>query len=514
MICYHHNDLDGKAAANCVHLYKPSGVEDTPYSYFQRTYNDEFDKHTRTDDVVIVDLSFTVDNYTRLIDICNTARSVTWIDHHKSSVDVVTRFEKELQSIRNLTYFVSDCACGAALTYVYFNCINMVGKMFSNKSTDSNYRLSATAGYDENDNTVINFSAAIIGDNSIPDTKAIKLPLWLKYVDDYDCWKKHYKETDLFTLGCDSSNTAFTYAAKAPNNKYWSSKTRVFNEFWTNMVAIDGFVSNLVAIGGNVFNYIHSRYHRELKHSFVWDYEGDTFICINGTGNSWKFEELIEKYPAGILFYYDGSVSKWCYSVYSHANSTFDCEAFAKKFAGGGHLHAAGFSTEKLIFTSSDYAPRNEDNNDRTIFLGGTVDDYWRQEFIKNWKDSVSDRKDLKDIDLFDPIVDDWNEEAQKKENEVKSSAFVNLFVITPKTIGAYSIAEAIECSHNSKTKVIFVMYDKYNEGFSADNSGRVEKSFRAIGDLIKSHNGEFVELSGSDSSKKLVAAVIEAIGK
>ena len=43
MICYHHNDLDGKAAAYAVYRFKPKSIIDTPSSYFQRTYDDALD---------------------------------------------------------------------------------------------------------------------------------------------------------------------------------------------------------------------------------------------------------------------------------------------------------------------------------------------------------------------------------------------------------------------------------------------------------------------------------------
>ena len=32
MICYHHNDLDGKAAAYAVYRFKPKSIIDTPFS--------------------------------------------------------------------------------------------------------------------------------------------------------------------------------------------------------------------------------------------------------------------------------------------------------------------------------------------------------------------------------------------------------------------------------------------------------------------------------------------------
>ena len=507
MICYHHNDLDGKTAAWYVHTYKPKGIEDNAGSYFMCTYNDKFDKHKPTDDVVIVDLSFTEATYNDFLNICKTARTVTYIDHHKSTIDLFNTHRDELQSIRNLTYFVSDCASGAALTYVYFNCMDMVAKMYKEKKENEQYDITAKANV-EDGNTYIDFIVSH-GKNNVPDITTVKLTDFGKYVDDFDCWKKNYEESDMFLLGCDCNDTAITKF----ESKIMSNKTRVFNtEFWDR---IDIDVSKFISNGRIIHKYITSRYRRELKHSFVWNHDGVDFICINATGNSWNFDFKLEKYEAAILFYYDGSSNKWSYSCYSAESSKFNCEAFCKKYGGGGHLHAAGFSTDKLIFTSPEYLHKTSESLEKVIFLGGTCNgDDWREEFIDTWKNKVKDHESLKDVELFNPVVDNWDEEAQKKENEVKDKAFVNLFVITPKMHGSFSIAEAIECCHSSSAKVVFAVYDKYNEwiGQTDGNGNRIEKSFDAIGDLIKKHNGLYIKVDGKDACSKLIDEIIKGI--
>ena len=268
----------------------------------------------------------------------------------------------------------------------------------------------------------------------------------------------------------------------------------------------------MIRRGGIIYDYVHSKNYRNLKNNFEWTYQGTTFICINGTGNSWNFEHLLKRYPAGILFYYDGSSKVWKYSCFADESSTFDCKTFCEQFGGGGHYHAAGFSTKKLIFTSPEYSEKVE--KERIIFLGGTCnDDPWREEFIDNWNKlkKTNDFKDLiNDIELFNPVVDDWNEVAAARENEVKNNTFVNLFVITPRMTGVYSIAEAVECCHKPGTKTIFVTYDKFSEGFG--NNGRNEKSLDAVGELIERNGGVYLKFGGEKSIIDLVHEVVKKV--
>lgn len=88
------------------------------------------------------------------------------------------------------------------------------------------------------------------------------------------------------------------------------------------------------------------------------------------------------------------------------------------------------------------------------VFLGGTCNNSkWRELLIKKLK-----------IDYFNPVVDDWNEEAQKKEvYERKNCSFV-LYVITPLMKGVYSIAEVVDDSNKRPKKTIFCVLEKEGE--------------------------------------------------
>ena len=154
MICYHHNDMDGKAAGYCVHKFKPAMIEDNPQSYYQCTYEDIMNKHTDKDDVFIVDISISDATYPMLLEVCKTARTVTWIDHHATSIDIVKKHKDELQNISNLTYFISNCACGAALTYAFFQIPPKELLEIRKTTEDEEYNIDATYNSDGGKNIV------------------------------------------------------------------------------------------------------------------------------------------------------------------------------------------------------------------------------------------------------------------------------------------------------------------------------------------------------------------------
>ena len=67
-------------------------------------------------------------------------------------------------------------------------------------------------------------------------------------------------------------------------------------------------------------------------------------------------------------------------------------------------------------------------------FLGGTCNEStWRDSLIKLLK-----------VKYFNPVVENWNEDAIKIEEIVKNNASAPLYVITPKQTGFYGLVEAV----------------------------------------------------------------------
>ena len=85
------------------------------------------------------------------------------------------------------------------------------------------------------------------------------------------------------------------------------------------------------------------------------------------------------------------------------------------------------------------------------VFLGGTCNGSMWREFVKA----------RLECEYFDPVVDDWNEEAQEKERYEREHCDYVLYAITPRMKGVYSIAEVVDDSNKRPEKTILCIVDK-----------------------------------------------------
>lgn len=112
------------------------------------------------------------------------------------------------------------------------------------------------------------------------------------------------------------------------------------------------------------------------------------------------------------------------------------------------------------------------------VFLGGTTNKTdWRDKLIPNLK-----------IDYFNPVVDDWNQEAYKKELEERENSDYVLYVITPKMEGVYSIAEVVDDSNKRPEKTLFCVLEQDDK---KEFSEAQLKSLDAVDKMIVDNGGK-----------------------
>ena len=109
-----------------------------------------------------------------------------------------------------------------------------------------------------------------------------------------------------------------------------------------------------------------------------------------------------------------------------------------------------------------------------TIFLGGTCNgSKWRNKFIL-----MLDNR----FDPFDPVVDDWNEDAQREEEYHKANDNYLVFCITPKMTGFFSIAEMIDNMHiRPRTTVVCFLDKDDNSEFTIPQSKSIDATIKLL---------------------------------
>lgn len=163
--------------------------------------------------------------------------------------------------------------------------------------------------------------------------RKVEEPLAVRLVGEYDVWD-HRGDGDLeFQFGLRS--------------------VTLQDEQWTTLLSDDQEAAlGLVKIGLYSKQYAKNVDAGVMKASFLVQWEGLTFLCLNGRGNSNTFDsrDVPETgHDANLMFYFQGR--QWIVSLY-HAKhrKDLDLSAIAVKHGGGGHKGACGFQCDSLPF--------------------------------------------------------------------------------------------------------------------------------------------------------------------
>jgi oligoribonuclease NrnB/cAMP/cGMP phosphodiesterase (DHH superfamily) len=163
------------------------------------------------------------------------------------------------------------------------------------------------------------------------------IPTFLKYIDDYDCWKGIYgDDTRKFHYGFKVSKPCSVVIRKLLNHDH-KADFRI----------IEYIKNGEVIMEHNKFE--DKNYHVDMygfEFTLPEEHGGLKCFCLNRKGNSLMFGEKIDEYDAVIPFYFNNG--KWTYSIYSKKEN-IDCSEIAKTYGGGGHKGAAGW-VGKFIF--------------------------------------------------------------------------------------------------------------------------------------------------------------------
>lgn len=105
------------------------------------------------------------------------------------------------------------------------------------------------------------------------------------------------------------------------------------------------------------------------------------------------------------------------------------------------------------------------------VYLGGTCNG-------SKWRDILIPKLN---VSYFNPVVENWNDEARTREEKEKEEAVYHLFVITPEMVGVYSIAELIDSTNKSPKLTVFCILREFGGSRFSDKEW---KSLMAVKSL------------------------------
>jgi oligoribonuclease NrnB/cAMP/cGMP phosphodiesterase (DHH superfamily) len=148
-----------------------------------------------------------------------------------------------------------------------------------------------------------------------------EVPKFFEYLQDRDLWTKRLPGIDEFTAALRSYPRDF--------------------EKWDFLIS--GFVSDLIEEGVSIQRYFRTLVEQAKKHAFTREIAGYTVPVVNASMfmSSEVAGELSEGHPFAAV--YADTKDGVIWSLRSRENG-IDVSEVAKKFGGGGHKHAAGFT--------------------------------------------------------------------------------------------------------------------------------------------------------------------------
>ncbi len=120
----------------------------------------------------------------------------------------------------------------------------------------------------------------------------------------------------------------------------------------------------------------------------------------------------------------------------------------------------------------------------KTVFLGGTCNG-------SNWRNILLLALNTSVVSAYNPVVADWTPECQAEEIRQRESSDYCLYVITPKMMGSYSIAEVVEDSVKRPGKTLLLILNQ--DGEDVFNPAQT-KSLQQVGKMVEANGGRWFQ--------------------
>lgn len=105
----------------------------------------------------------------------------------------------------------------------------------------------------------------------------------------------------------------------------------------------------MVTRGSEIASYHYGKEFYDIRRGmFYSDFEGYRWLCYNASGNSQVLQDFFDPEKADGMLMFSRVGKVWKVSLYAGKDVRNDFSIIAKKYGGGGHAGACGFTVEKL----------------------------------------------------------------------------------------------------------------------------------------------------------------------
>lgn len=342
MYIFHHNDDDGRCSAAIIYNEIAGGKTSymtadnfIEYSHGMTMPDIPADKLHDNEEIFIVDLALDNVIFATIEKLLTTnpTLKIRHIDHHKTTLSFLEGLTDDQKSVMSkVRKLYRDGISASMLCWVY-GCMRDAERDRLDDET-----------IPEGDRDTFDFTDGYshVGfDIGKPSFRDIRVPMIVRFIDDWDVWRHAIQGTKEFHAGFGLIEN------KHPMEDFWhdyfySSALHMLNE-------------QIMKPGSAILKYNTVQYKHMMKNAFVYMLNGLSILCLNtDVHTSTVFGEEINNYPAVCVYNYDGAKKLWTYSMYSSSDIGIDVSVICKQYHGGGHQHASGFQLPYNLFDDAN----------------------------------------------------------------------------------------------------------------------------------------------------------------
>lgn len=327
----HHNDDDGRCSAAII--YNDCCMADPSMEIygkiFEYSHGKDFltinpEEIQKNDTIYIVDLALDWTIFNFMVNVLHACENVNivHIDHHQSTLTFIENLDEQGKAfMKKITTMYKIGVSATILCWVY-SCM----------TEDERKHLNTVVW----DNTA-QFSHIGIGPD-FDHLREYRVPMVARFINDWDVWIHELSGTRAFHYGFSLEQD------KKPTSRVWVDLLWSTNDKMLN----DKYVEPGNAIVAYKDSDAKNCMQQALQHDL--EYNGKTIkvLMVNARGDSFLFGDLIKEYDAVCMFW--RTAAKWYYSFRSDEEKGVNVAEICESFGGGGHIHAAGFTSDELMF--------------------------------------------------------------------------------------------------------------------------------------------------------------------